>query len=68
MIPDEDLKTELLRDPPGGQHVGTGRSGVRITHIPTGIVAEVEYSRSQHKNREIALDMIAAALTNPHFR
>ncbi len=70
MINPEDLKTEFWppRQPPGGQHVGTGPSGVKITHLPTGIEACVEVSRSQFINREIALDMIAAALTHPRMK
>lgn len=39
----------------GGQHVNKTESGVRFTHIPTGVVAEVTESRSQHKNRDIAM-------------
>lgn len=54
--------------PPGGQHVGSGPSGVKVTHNPSGIVAFVDIGRSRFTNREIALDMIAAALTHPRFR
>lgn len=66
-IRNEDLKVEALRDPPGGQHVGV-RTGVRITHLPTGLMAECESERSQHRNRQIAMDMILGGLTSPHFR
>ena len=66
-IPDGDLKVEAVRDPPGGQHVGS-RTGVRITHLPTGLIAECETERSQHRNRSIALDMILGGLTSPHYR
>lgn len=62
------VETWPPRPKPGGQHVGTGPSGVKITHIPSGIVACVEVGRSQFINREIALDMITAALTHPRFR
>ncbi len=51
----------------GGQHVGTGPSGIKVTHIPSGIEACVDIGRSQFINREIALDMIAAAVTHPRF-
>jgi peptide chain release factor 1 len=52
----DDLKTYTFRaQGAGGQHVNKTESGVRFTHIPTGIVAESTDSRSQHKNREIAL-------------
>lgn len=69
MIPLEDVKVECWppREPRGGQHVGTGPSGVKITHIPSGIVACVEIGRSQFVNREIAMDMIAAAITHPRY-
>jgi len=56
------------RAQPGGQHVGTGPSGVKITHRSTGIVACVEISQSQHINRMIAHNMILAAITHPRFR
>lgn len=67
-IPAEDLKIESSDPRPvGGQHFGTGPSGVKITHIPTGTEAICRSSRSQHLNREIAMDMILAALTHPRF-
>lgn len=49
----------------GGQHVGPGPQGVKVTHRDTGIVACCDIGRSQFRNREIALDMIVAALTHP---
>lgn len=51
-----DLRVDTFRSSgAGGQHVNKTESGVRFTHIPTGVVAESMDSRSQHKNREIAL-------------
>jgi peptide chain release factor 1 len=54
-----DLKTDTFRaSGAGGQHVNKTESGVRFTHIPTGIVSESTDGRSQHKNREIALQRL----------
>jgi peptide chain release factor 1 len=58
-IKKDDLKTDTFRaQGAGGQHVNKTESGVRFTHLPTGIVAESTDSRSQHKNREIALQRL----------
>jgi len=52
----EDIKTDTFRaSGAGGQHVNKTESGVRFTHLPTGTVAESTESRSQHKNRDIAM-------------
>ena len=52
----DELRTDTFRaSGAGGQHVNKTESGVRFTHLPTGIVSESTDSRSQHKNREIAL-------------
>jgi protein subunit release factor A len=69
LINPEDIRTEAWppRQSRGGQHVGTGASGVKVTHIPSGIEACVEIGRSQHINRLIAVEMIEAALTHPRF-
>ena len=70
MLKADDVKIEHWppRQDRGGQHVGTGPSGVKVTHLPSGIEAFVEIGRSQYINREIAMDMILAAITHPRFK
>ena len=59
----EDLKRDTFRSGgPGGQHQNKTESGVRYTHLATGIAAESRSERSQHKNDQMALSLLKAKL------
>jgi len=64
-----DIKTDTFRaSGAGGQHVNKTESGVRFTHLPTGVVAASTQDRSQHKNRAIAMNMLKARLYELELR
>jgi len=52
----------------GGQIVGIGSTGVKVTHLPTGMTATCDFERSQHRNKQLAVAMIEGGLTHPSFR
>lgn len=62
-----DLIVEIVVDKTTGMSTGSISNTIKVTHVPTGLVAVSSYGRSQHKNRHIAMSMIEYGLAEMEY-